>query len=243
MRDILRVLIVPALLLFAINVATPAQNQQPANQDGKEQKIKEMDGATMSMSSRHMEMNPHMKMTERRPTRAGDQQRADEILQTARKTLEKYSDYKAALKDGFQIFLPQVPQKMYHFTNYWYGLEAEYRFNPEHPTSLLYEKRGDSYQLVGVMYTAPAQSTEDALNDRIPLSVAQWHEHVNFCFPPPERQKEMFVPNPRFGMAGSITTKEECDKAGGKFLPRLFGWMVHIYPFEQRPEKIWAMER
>lgn len=27
-------------------------------------------------------------------------------------------------------------------------------FNPEHPTSLLYEKHGEDYKLLGVMYTA-----------------------------------------------------------------------------------------
>ena len=29
------------------------------------------------------------------------------------------------------------------------------RLNPDHPTSLLYEKQGDGYKLIGVMYTAP----------------------------------------------------------------------------------------
>ncbi len=35
----------------------------------------------------------------------------------------------------------------------------------------------------------------------------------------------MFVPNPRFGMLGSITAEAECDAAGGRFFPRLFSWM------------------
>ncbi len=70
-------------------------------------------------------------------------------------------------------------------------MEAAFRFNPEHPTSLLYEKHGDEYKLIGVMYTAPKRFTEDQLDERIPLSVAQWHEHVNFCAPPADRRKEM----------------------------------------------------
>ena len=43
--------------------------------------------------------------------------------------------------------------------------------------------------------------------------------------------------------AGSITTKEECADAGGKFLPVIFGWMVHVYPFEQQADDIWAVDR
>lgn len=195
-----------------------------------------------SMSHHHMDMGPHMKMTALRPVKSGDRERADQIAWTARMALEHYRDYKTALREGFEIFLPNVPQDVYHFTNYWYGAEAAIHFDPEHPTSLLYQKTKDGYRLVGAMYTAPANTPEDSLDQRIPLSVAQWHQHVNFCFPPKGRNREMFAPHPQFGMAGSIYTKEACDAAGGRFIPRLFGWMVHVYPFEQKPEDIWAVE-
>ena len=36
--------------------------------------------------------------------------------------------------------MPNLPQPLYHFTNYGYGYEAEFHFNPEEPTSLLYKK-------------------------------------------------------------------------------------------------------
>ena len=49
--------------------------------------------------------------------------------------------------------------------------------------------------------------------------------------------------NPKFGLAGSISTKAECEAADGKFVPQIFGWMVHVYPFEQKPEDIWSVER
>ena len=86
-----------------------------------------------------------------------------------------------------------------------------------------------------------AFEVEGELNERIPLSVAQWHEHVNFCFPPKDRNSEMWQKNPKFGMAGSISTKEACDEAGGKFVPLLFGWMVHVYPNAKDPAEVWAM--
>jgi hypothetical protein len=40
------------------------------------------------------------------------------LAEEARKASEKYMDYRTALADGFKIFHPEVPQKMYHFTNY-----------------------------------------------------------------------------------------------------------------------------
>src|SRR5580704_9735100 len=199
-------------------------------------------GAMHSMEG-HMDMGPHMKMTDLRKPQPGDAERAQKVVDAARKASDKYLDYHVALADGFKIFMPNVPQKIYHFTNGRYAMESFWNFNPEHPTSLLYEKQGEGYKLVGVMYTAPKRFTEDQLNERVPLSVAQWHEHVNFCRPPADRKKEMWGPQPQFGLQGSITTKEACDAAGGKFTPQIFGWMVHVYPFEQKPEDIWSVER
>ena len=191
----------------------------------------------------HMDMGPHMKMTAMRQPKPGDAERAQHVVEAAKKASEKYLDYHVALADGFRIFLPNIPQKIYHFTNYSYGREAAFDFNPEHPTSLLYEKRGDGYKLVGVMYTAPRRFTEDQLDERIPLSIAQWHEHVNFCRAPLGQRWESFGPNPKFGFKGSIATKDACDAAGGTFIPVVLNWMVHIYPFEKDQSAIWSVER
>jgi len=199
--------------------------------------------AMLSMADRQMDMGPHMKMTTLRDLKPGDQEKADQVVAAARTAAEKYTDYKVALADGFKIFLPNLPQKQYHFTNYRYAFEAAIQFNPEHPTSLLYEKTGDGYKLIGVMYTAPKNSNWNELDERIPLSIAQWHAHINMCLPPPEKKNEAWGPHAKFGLAGSITTRDACDTAGGKFMPQIFGWMVHVYPFEQKPEDIWSVER
>jgi hypothetical protein len=198
--------------------------------------------AMHAMEDHAMDMGPHMRMTAVRDPQPGDQAKADQVVQATRKVAAKYQDYKAALADGYKIFLPELPQKQYHFTNYWYGFETRRHFNPEHPTSLLYEKQGEGYKLIGVMYTAPKGTSEDELNSRIPLSVAQWHAHVNMCVPPEDKKKEMWGAQARFGLQGSITSKEECDAAGGRFMPQVFGWMVHVYPFEEK-ENIWSVER
>jgi hypothetical protein len=204
------------------------------------------DGSThamLSMADRKMDMGPHMKMTTLRDLKPGDQEKADQVVTAARKAAEKYTDYKVALADGYKIFLPNVPQKQYHFTNYRFAFEAAIQFNPEHPTSLLYQKNGEEYKLIGVMYTAPKNSNWNDLDQRIPLSIAQWHAHINLCMPPSDRKNEAWGPNAKFGLVGSITTKDACDAAGGKFMPQIFGWMVHVYPFEQKPEDVWSVER
>ena len=202
----------------------------------------------MSSMEGHMDMGPHMKMTALRQPKPGDTARAQEIVEQARKAAAKYTDYHTALADGYEIFLPNIPQKMYHFTNKRYGMEAFWRFNPEHPTSLLYEKHGDDYKLIGVMYTAPKRLSEDQLDERVPLSVAQWHEHVNFCKAPAsmtlQQKKEAYLGhNPQFGLKGSINTQAACDAAGGQFLPVVFNWMVHVYPFEKDQASIWSVGR
>jgi hypothetical protein len=83
------------------------------------------------------------------------------------------------------MFLPNVKnQKVYHFTNYGRAFKEAFRFNVEEPTSLLY-KRADNGKLtlVGAMYTMPQRAGIDRLNDRVPLSIARWHKHVNWCLP------------------------------------------------------------
>ncbi|AXC09792.1 hypothetical protein ACPOL_0415 [Acidisarcina polymorpha] len=185
----------------------------------------------------------HMHMTTQRPVQAGDQAKADAVAADAKAAMAHYVDYRKALADGYQIFLPDVPQPQYHFTNYEYGREAWSHFDPTKPTSLLYKKTPDGgYKLIGAMYTDRVDATEDELNERIPLSIAQWHQHINFCKAPPDHKSEYFGPRAKFGLEGSITTKDACDAAGGEFHPHFFGWMVHVYPFETDPKKVWSID-
>ena len=45
----------------------------------------------------------------------------------------------------------------------------------------------------------------------------------------------------KFGLKGSIATEDACSAAGGRFHPVVFGWMVHVYPYEQGLDNIFAM--
>ena len=188
-------------------------------------------------------ISAHMYLTALRPQKPGDQQKADTIAAAAKEAMAPYQDYQKALADGYEIFLPDVPQHIYHFTKYEYGREAHRHFDPLKPTSLLYKKTADGgYKLIGAMYTDRVDASEDELNDRIPLSISRWHQHINFCKAPEGQKAAYFGRDAKFGLMGSITTKEACDAAGGEFRPHLFGWMVHVYPYETDPAKVWSVD-
>jgi hypothetical protein len=195
--------------------------------------------AMQDMAHMHSGNSAHMHMTSARPASAVDQQRANEIVQELRSGIEKYKDYQVALDDGYKIFMPNIPQPEYHFTNYKNGFLEAFSFDPARPTSLLYKKTASGYELVGAMYTMPKRATEDQLNERVPLSVAPWHLHTNLCLPPKDNLHH--ADWTKFGLKGSITTQNACDAAGGRFMPVVFGWMVHVYPYESSQDRIFAM--
>jgi hypothetical protein len=260
MKKSFAVILIFAVFLF---LGTPVRAQQPQSQSKSpaqaQSQSSSMPGMNMSemqhdsaahpdaagaakdsMSEmRGMNMNPHMFMTALRPSNAADEARAQQILDVLRPAIEKYRDYRVALADGYKIFMPNVKQLHYHFTNWRYALKAQFVFDPSHPTSLLYKKTADGYELEGAMYTAPRRYTEDQLNARVPLSVARWHKHVNFCMPPRGTPRDQ-VNWKEFGLGGSISTEEACQAAGGRWFPQIFGWMVHVYPFASDPSQIWA---
>jgi hypothetical protein len=193
-----------------------------------------------SMGHHHHGDDPHLRLTTRRPERSGDRTRAIAIVDALRPALERYRDYRVAVQNGYEIFMPNVPQPLYHFTNYLEGLAETFRFRPDQVTSLLYRKTSDGYELAGAMYTAPRNEPEVDLDARVPLSIAQWHAHVNICLPP--RGQAATADWTRLGPHGSISSREACRAAGGRFVPQLFGWMVHVYPFEKTLEKIFAVD-
>ncbi len=232
---------------------TAEQSQSPAPQDphatmpgmSPDMKMDMADAksnaqaAVHDMADMHHGDSAHMHMTAMRPQSPADLQHANEIAEQLRAGIEKYKDYHVALNEGFHIFLPNVPQKEYHFTSYKNGFLEAFTFDPSRPTSLLYKKTADGYELVGAMYTMPKRATEEQLNERVPLSIASWHVHTNLCMPPLGQPQG--ADWTKFGLRGSITTKDACDAAGGNFSPVIFGWMTHVYPYEDSTPKIFAM--
>lgn len=231
MKTLVQSLLTRSLLILALGAPRlyAQQHQHPRPQSGPEEE------------GGYAQLDPHMKVTLKRPLKPEDIEPAEQIVRDTKRVMERFEDYRVALREGYRIFLPRLPLPEYHFTNYRHGFEAAFRLSIERPTSLLYAKASDGYRLTGVMLTAPASASLDDLDRRVPLSVAQWHLHVNFCMPPPDRRNEMWRPSPRFGLMGSISTAEKCQEAGGRFLPRLFGWMVHVYPYEEKREEVFRM--
>jgi hypothetical protein len=213
---------------------------------------------TISGMGRHMDMGPHMTMTNLRALTPADSQRAQQIIRIMRDQLSKYQDYKAAEADGYLPYMESVPQDVYHFTNAeqtrteWLG-----DIDLKRPGSLLYEKKTfGGYQLVGAMYSAPANYTPEQLDRIIPLGLTRWHQHINICLPVGISEDDVmngritphpnaasigagrhmdprlgYFADPRFGFTGTIADPGACEAAGGTFHPLIFGWMVHVYPF------------
>ena len=235
----------PVVVTTAVNAEQepqePAAGADHTNMPGMNMQAGQANeqAAMEDMANMHHGDTAHMHMTSAKPLSANDHQRADEIVKELRVGIEKYKDYHVALNEGFQIFHPEIPQSEYHFTNYSNGFEAAFTFDAAKPTSLLYKKTATGYELVGAMYTMPKRATEEQLNERVPLSVARWHKHVNLCMP--QKGTELQQVNlKQFGFRGSISTEAACEQAGGVWRPQVFGWMVHVYPFESDPAKIWA---
>ena len=109
---------------------------------------------------------------------------------------------------------------------------------PRAPLPCSTRKPKAGYELVGAMYTAPRSATLEQLDERVPLGIASWHVHTNFCVP--RQGQSAHADWTKFGLTGSISTPEACSEAGGKFYPQIFGWMVHVYPFETSRAKVWG---
>lgn len=188
----------------------------------------------MSVMGESMEaMTNHMCITPLRPEQSGDAERAKALVDQVRAAIEKYKDYKKAIKDGYIQANPTVDQPQFHFNNDANAKLADMRFDPTRPTSLLYYRTPTQrFKLEGVMFTARNSATEDELNQRVPLSIARWHKHTNFCAAPENKVKEYFGDHPTFGMFGSIHTREVCNAEGGTFVPVVFTWMIHVFPYE-----------
>lgn len=208
------------------NDHTPFLHNQPGNH------------TMIAMGSTEAHFGSHWRWTPQRPANIEDQQKANKIVETLRKALAPYCDYRVAMEHGFRPFLHNVPLANFHFMSHWRGFMELYRFDPAKPTALLYRKTENGIELKGAMYTALEGESADTLHNRIPLSMTRWHAHVDLCFPPPGQSKT--VDWTVFGPTGAIEKQEDCQAAGGQWFPEVFGWMVHVYPFEDSPEKIWA---
>lgn len=233
-------LVICSLVSFALAATTEgalagshthSHNESGANSaaDGHTHDLSNPD----QLSHQHLESGAHIQLTSARPQTAEDVARANAIKQTVQQATAKYQDVQVAERDGYKIFGQGLPnQQEYHFSKTGNSILAAFMFDPTKPTSLLYHKDANgNFVLVGVMYHTPANFSEAQLDQRYPISLGQWHKHVNICLAPKniDVATAYLGANAKYGPNGSIATQSECNAAGGKFMPTLFGWMVHVY--------------
>ena len=189
-----------------------------------------------------MKMGNHMQMSLKGASQPGDEQRAKQIVLTAREVVARYADVNRALQDGYKPFHSSGKMsEEVHYTNYRYARLEQKGVNYKQPGSILYKRTPEGMKAIGVMYTAPQNSTPEELNAIAPLSIATWHRHVDFCGGPRNLPlDEQFGPHARFGPQGGIHTEEACNQAHGLWIPVVFGWMTHVYPTAKSSDEIWA---
>jgi hypothetical protein len=223
-------------LILAIAAATSAAAQSRTHASPPSADSARMAGMADHAMSGPMTANmmKHMELTPARTATHDDTLRARKLVAELKRAIGKYQDTAAAVADGYHLFLPNAKeQHVYHFTNYGRAFKEVFRFNPAEPTSVLYQKTTDgTLELVGAMYTMPRAARLSRLDGRVPLGLARWHKHVNWCLPrkgEQARYTETFADGqPKFGPESPIATKAECDGVRGDFHPSLFGWMVHV---------------
>ena len=189
--------------------------------------------------------DPQTLMT--RPTRPapGDRQRADRILETARRAIRPYRDPAAAERAGYRPFPPNPGPdlRVVHYVNS--RIDEEDGVDYARPGSLLYERDGrGGLRLLGAMYTAPVSADLAELDRRVPLSVTQWHLHQNVCVPRPlwdeaEWARTTRSGRPLYGPGSPTVTEAACRELGGRFLPTVFGWMAHVNAYADDPADVW----
>ncbi len=222
-------------LILATAGALPAQDthDHPAPAAPKPQPASRVSPSPSDWKSDAMAR--HMAYSASRPLTPADSARANHVINELRQAVARYQDVRVAEAHGYRMFAPQLKnQPQYHFTKNWNAIRNQFGFDPARPTSLLY-RRDDRGELVltGAMYTASKRTSEDELDNRVPLSVARWHRHVNWCIPKrseKDRWYETKDGRPVFGPLG-VSTERACEAANGRFIAQAFGWMVHANVF------------
>ncbi len=245
-RDTALVAFLSALLQFGslgaqASPVSPPVAAKPAAGDTTRVSDMQMSAMADNAMSGPMDANmmKHMVMTPSRTPTHADSVRATKVATDLKAAIAKYQDTAVAVADGYEMFLPNVKsQHVHHFTNNTHALLSVLTFDPAKPTSILYKRGADNkLHLVGAMYTLPKSASLRRLDDRVPLSIAHWHRHVNWCLPSAKNRNaaawmQTKDGQPVYGPESPIATKAECDAVHGEFHDTLFGWMLHANVYE-----------
>ncbi len=182
--------------------ATRIAAQAPVQDPGGHDHMMMGDQGDEMMMGDSMDMGRHLRLTPHWPERPGDRERADSVSEVARQALARYEDVRVAEADGYHMFAARIKkQGVYHYSNRSNAVRARREFDVTRPSALLYQPQRDgSLRLIGAMYTAPPDLSLDQLDERLPLSIAQWHQHTSICLPPGSsvercRRRDGFCPD------------------------------------------------
>lgn len=178
---------------------------------------------TLAMSSQALPSGPHIQLAQKQTHTAEDEQRSNTLLQNIRNNLSQYLDYCKALQDGYLPVVPTIKQDVYHFASSYVPKSDSKVLDTIHPAALLYVQVDGIYQLIGAMYMAPAQLSEEQLDTLFPVGIIPWFKHVNYCLPQNGQQATPSIK--------AITTASACGRVGGTFTAQPYGWMIQIYAF------------
>jgi hypothetical protein len=177
----------------------------------------------------------HTRVLRRSEPSAADFVRARALTARLAAAIAPFATTERAVAAGYITTDERVPVgSLKHYVNERNFERGMHGFDPDAPMALLYRRTDAGFELAGAMYDAPIASTPAELDRRVPISLGQWHAHVKICQP----KRGASVP-PKladgFGFSGWIANETECARAGGNFIPVVYGWMVHVYPFAGDP--------
>jgi hypothetical protein len=87
----------------------------------------------------------------------------------------------------------------------------------------------------------PGMTEQDVMNGNIrghATAASIPNSPMGFSAGTGARMRFGYMADPRFGFAGTISARADCEAVGGNFHPQIFGWMVHVYPFQSDDLKV-----
>jgi hypothetical protein len=180
-------------------------------------------GAPLSAQDHRQAMaHPHRSLTPLHPGTAADTAQALAVVHQLRSAISPYQTLSAAAAAGYHPRRDSAtvrPGKLLHVGRRVRGLDRRSHFDAAAPKSLLFRRTADgSMRLAGAMFVAPPGATAEDLDAMIPLSVAQWHQHLDVC---------VARANGRRLVLRSVRTAEACEAAGGRFRAES-RYMIHV---------------
>ena len=156
---------------------------------------------------------------------AADLHKVAAVLAVTKAATAQYGTVSLAMDASYTHHTRFTPYA--HFSDYLYAGEANLRFDPARPTSLLYAIVQGKPSLAGVMYTAAASDTPTQLAQVLPSTIVSWHQHMDICY---------LAQGVRTGVAQAA-----CESQGGTWAAKS-QWMVHAWIYLPNPDGMFAIK-